>query len=220
MPHERVERTSRLAFIGWVFLAFLATAVGLFSLRYALPTIPFPSDFPNFRIRHGWLVAHATFASIALLAGPWQFLPSLRRRWPVAHRWTGRVYCGAVVFGWVASLPVAAHANTGAIASAGFLTLGVFWIATTVAGYLTIRSGKILAHRDWMVRSYALTAAAITLRIYMPIFALAGIHNATSYPIIAWLCWIPNLIFAEWLIGRRKTTRTVSPIAGLADHSA
>jgi Predicted membrane protein (DUF2306) len=213
MLHERVERTSRLAFTGWVFLTFLATAIGLFSLRYALPTAPFMTGLPNFRIRHGWLVAHAIFASIALLAGPWQFLPSLRRRWPVAHRWTGRVYCGSVVVGWVASVPVAAHASTGAVASAGFLTLGVFWIATTAAGYLTARSGKFLAHRDWMVRSYALTAAAITLRIYMPLFAVAGIPYAISYPIIAWLCWIANLIFAEWLIGRRRVAEAVGPIA-------
>lgn len=213
MLHKRVERTSRLAFSGWLLLTFLAITIGLFSLRYALPTIPFPAGLPNLRIRHGWLVAHAIFASIALLAGPWQFLPSLRRRWLVAHRWTGRVYCGAVALGWIASLPVAAHANTGAVASAGFLTLGVFWIATTIAGYLTVRSGKITAHRDWMVRSYALTAAAITLRIYMPIFALAGIPNSTSYPIIAWLCWITTLIFAEWLIGRRRAAKAVGSLA-------
>jgi hypothetical protein len=64
-----------------------------------------------------------------------------------------------------------------------------------------------------MVRSYALTAAAITLRIYMPLFAVAGIPYAISYPIIAWLCWIANLIFAEWLIGRRRVAEAVGPIA-------
>jgi uncharacterized membrane protein len=188
----------------------LCTEVGLISLRYALPKIPFPTDLPNFRTRPGWLIAHATFASIALLAGPWQFLPRLRRRWLAVHRWTGRVYCAAVVLGWLASIQIAAHASTGAIASAGFLTLGVSWIATTAAGFLLIRSGNVAAHREWMIRSYALTAAAITLRLYLPISILIRIPFFISYPIIAWACWIPNLIFAEWLLRRQRLRATSS----------
>jgi uncharacterized membrane protein len=159
---------------------------------------------PNFTARHNWLIAHAVFASLALLAGPWQFLPIIRRHWLTAHRWLGRIYCTAVLFGWIASLPIAAHAQAGAISSAGFLTLGVFWIATTAAAYLTIRAGKVEQHRRWMVRSYALTAAAITLRNYLPLLVVSGLSFDASYRIVAWLCWIPNLIFAEWLLHRRS----------------
>jgi uncharacterized membrane protein YozB (DUF420 family) len=205
-----VEKSSRAALVGWVLLAVFAIEVGLVSLRYTLPKIPFPTDLPNFRTRHGWLIAHATFASIALLAGPWQFLPLIRRRWLAVHRWTGRAYCATVVLGWLASIPIAAHANTGAVASAGFLTLGMCWITATAAGFLSIRSGNVAAHRAWMLRSYALTAAAITLRIYLPISILTRIPISTSYPIIAWACWIPNLIFAEWLLRRQRLRTTMA----------
>jgi hypothetical protein len=205
-----VEKHSRAALVGWVLLALFATEVGLVSLRYALPKVPFATDLPNFRTRHGWLIAHAIFASIAMLAGPWQFLPRLRRRWLAAHRWTGRVYCAAVVLGWLASIPIAAHANTGTIASVGFLTLGVCWITATAAGFLLIRSGNVGSHREWMIRSYALTAAAITLRIYLPVAILTRIPFSTSYPIIAWACWIPNLLFAEWLLRRQRLRATTA----------
>jgi uncharacterized membrane protein len=197
----------------WSLLALLATVVGLVSLRYALPKVPFPAGLPNFQLRHKWLIAHAIFSSIALLCGPWQFLPLLRQRWLAVHRWIGRIYCCAVLFGWLASLPIAAHAQAGAVSSAGFLTLGFFWIGFTAAGYFTIRSGKVVAHRRWMIRSFALTAAAITLRIYLPLLPLTGLSFSTSYRIIAWTCWVPNLFVAEWLLRYQPTSKPLSHIS-------
>ena len=106
---------------GWALLAFLAVGTGLGALRYALPRVPFPSPLPNFVARHDWLVAHAVFSALALLVGPWQFASAFRRRSVKVHRWMRRVYCGAVAAGWFSSLPIAAHAQTGVVASAGFL---------------------------------------------------------------------------------------------------
>lgn len=204
---QRVRRRFTWASLGWFVLAIHAVGLGLFSLRYLLPNVPFPVDLPNFHTRHDWLIAHAGFSSVALLAGPWQFLPSLRQRRLALHRWTGRTYCIAVLLGWLASLPIAAHANTGDIASAGFLLLGVLWIESTAIAYFTIRRGQTRRHREWMIRSYALTAAAITLRSYLPLLLVSGVSYATSYRIIAWACWIPNLLFAEWLVRRNRTAR-------------
>ena len=57
-------------------------------------------------------------------------------------------------------------------------------------------------HRNWMIRNYSLTFAAVTLRIWLPLFiVLFGIeHFELSYAIIAWLAWVPNLIVAELFI--------------------
>jgi len=203
--NQHSEKMTKLAFTGWAILVFNALGTGIVALRYALPQVPFPSPLPNYYVRHHWLIAHAVFASIALLAGPWQFLPAFRRRFLRAHRWLGRVYCGAVAAGWLASVPIAAHAQTGNTASAGFLLLGALWIATTAAAYFSIRRGYVQAHREWMMRSYALTAAAITLRTYLPLLLVSGIPIATAYPLVAWMCWVPNLLFAEWLLRRGRT---------------
>lgn len=48
-----------------------------------------------------------------------------------------------------------------------------------------------------MIRSFALTASAITLRIYLGLGTALQIPFEDSYPAIAWLCWVPNLIAAE-----------------------
>lgn len=53
-----------------------------------------------------------------------------------------------------------------------------------------------------MTRSFALTYAAVTLRIYLPVSMIVGLEFAQAYPVIAWLCWLPNLGVAQLLIVR------------------
>ena len=53
-----------------------------------------------------------------------------------------------------------------------------------------------------MIRSYALTLAAVTLRIYLPGALALGVPYDLAYPPIAWLCWVPNLLVAEWWLLR------------------
>ncbi len=209
--------TSASSRTGWILLVFFATAVGIFSLRYSLPTVPLPSGLPNFLTRRAWLITHAVSASIALLTGPWQFLPLIRQRWLTAHRWIGRVYCAGVLVGWISSLPIAAHAAFGPISSAGFLMLGAAWISATTLGYLTARQRRWVIHREWMIRSYALTAAAITLRLYMPALIVVGVPFPITYRIVAWACWIPNLFLAEWLI-RHPADHLSASETPFADH--
>ncbi len=62
-----------------------------------------------------------------------------------------------------------------------------------------------------MIRSYALTFAAVTLRIYLPLSQIAGMPFDPAYQTISWLCWVPNLIVAEWIILRQRAPAAVRP---------
>lgn len=74
------------------------------------------------------------------------------------------------------------------------------------------RVKSIIVHRNkaehgrWMARNYALTCAAITLRLYTTL--AAGIWKITdtneSFFVIAWICWVPNLLFIEMLMSRKS----------------
>jgi hypothetical protein len=58
-----------------------------------------------------------------------------------------------------------------------------------------------------MIRSFSLTLAAITLRIY--IFAASwfvDLGQPLAYAILAWLSWLPNLLAAEWIIRKKITS--------------
>ena len=48
-----------------------------------------------------------------------------------------------------------------------------------------------------MIHSFALTAAAITLRMYLPLVFVFHWPFQVAYPAIAWLCWIPNALAVE-----------------------
>jgi len=187
----------------WVVAILAACGVGVYSLRYALPGPPMPARLPNVTTHREALIIHATMASFALLAGPLQMSGWLFRRSPNLHRGIGWLYVVAVLIGWVASLPLALHAFTGAAASAGFLSLGATWLFTTLYAVVAISGGDVATHRRWMMRSYALTFAAVTLRIYLGAAIAAGAIFA-AYPYIAWACWLPNLAVAELLIRRRQ----------------
>ena len=65
------------------------------------------------------------------------------------------------------------------------------------------------SHREWMVRSYALILAAVTLRIYAP-FLEGSLGEQDGYALVAWVSWVPNLVAAEWLI-RRSYRRRPEP---------
>lgn len=142
----------------------------------------------------------------------------------------GRVYIGGALVGGVGGLYLAQHSASGIVSDIGFGLLAVLTIATTAMAFKRILEGAVQSHREWMVRSYALILAAVTLRIYAP-FLEAWLGEQDGYALVAWACWVPNLLVAEWLIRgsfrqRREPPRTVvrgtwdgipSPIAHLED---
>jgi uncharacterized membrane protein len=203
----------------WYLLALFAFTDGLGALRYLFPHVPFPSPLDNFTQRRIALSVHAFGGAIALLAGPLQFVPRFRESNWNRHRFLGWIYCAAVVLGWCASLCIAPHAQTGWVAASGFLTLGVAWIVTTGLAVRFILRGDALTHRRWMIRSYALTAAAITLRIYLPVSIVFHWPYAIAYPAIAWLCWIPNALAAEVYLRLAPTPSPTALPANLAGSS-
>jgi hypothetical protein len=74
------------------------------------------------------------------------------------------------------------------------------------------KKGNISNHRDYMMRSYALTFSAVTLRTWRLLFtSFSNFDPDTVYMIDAWMGFVPNLLFAELLIRRRRR-----PIDGTA----
>lgn len=155
---------------------------------------------------------HVVAASLALLLGPFQFIRRLRDRHRSAHRVTGRVYLGAVWAAAVAALVIAPFNSAGTIGTWGFAILAVLWATSGLMAYRAARRGRFDAHRAWMLRNYALTFAAVTLRLWLPVLmagygAVTGADADTAflwaYHIVPFLCWVPNLLVAEWLIRRR-----------------
>jgi hypothetical protein len=159
---------------------------------------------------------HIVTSAVALTAGALQFSARVRATAIESHRWVGRLYVTGVLLGGISGLVLATRAQGGLPAQVGFAILAVLWLGTTLMGLARILSGRVADHRPWMIRSYALVLAAVTLRIYLPLSVVAGIPFESAYPSVAWLCWVPNLIVAEWLIispGRSRWPCELTPAA-------
>jgi uncharacterized membrane protein len=162
-----------------------------------------PDMRAGFQLRAGWVRAHVFASMVALLLGPFQFAAGLRARRPALHRWMGRAYLGVGVgLGGVSGFVLAQYAYGGAGARWGFGLLALAWLSTGALALRAVLRGEIAAHRRWMLRNFALSLAAVTLRIYVPSSMLAGAPFETAYAAIAWLCWVPNLVLAELLVRR------------------
>lgn len=152
------------------------------------------------------IYTHVFAASVALLLGPLQFSSKLRNRFRNAHRWLGRTYLGlGVLLGGLAGLYMSTFAYGGMIPRVGFACSALVWLYTGLQAYRAIRRGQVAEHRKWMVRNFAVTFSAVTLRIYLGLATVGGIPFDTTYLFIAWLSWVPNLIVAELLFNRQAS---------------
>ena len=170
---------------------------------FPLGALVVPTMRAAFEAHSAAILAHVFAAAVALALGPAQFSVRLRQRRPALHRWIGRTYLGVGVgVGGSAGLVMAMHASGGPWARLGFAALAVTWLLTGWLAYRAAKRRSFVEHRRWMVRNFALTFAAVTLRLYLPAAFVADIAFERSYPIIAWMCWVPNLVVAELLFNR------------------
>lgn len=185
----------------WGLMTLLAVGVAGYSLvMVGVPGIRGEFVVGMFRDDPFAAPAHLLGGAIALLIGAVQFSQVVRARFLGWHRWAGRVYVAAVALGGFSALHMAVTTPGGWPAQFGFSGLGIAWLIATGMAWLRVRQGDLVRHRMWMVRSYALTLAAVSLRIYLPLALGNGVPFETVYPAIAWLCWVPNLLLAEWLV--------------------
>lgn len=198
----------RLASFG--LLVFLSIGVAGYAVAVygflPLGAAVHPDMRAAFETQRAAIYVHVFASVVALALGPFQFSARLRARRPALHRWSGRLYLGVgVLVGGLAGLFMAAHAFGGVTARPGFACLAIGWLYTGLRAYLAIRAHDIVSHRRWMVCNFALTFAAVTLRLWLPAAMASGIAFELSYPVIAWLCWVPNLVVAEYLFNKKHS---------------
>lgn len=201
-----------------IIIGILATLIGLYPIIYFLIDRQFgllaskSTELLRDIVWNSAFYAHITLGGIALLIGWLQFSPALRRKNIRLHRKIGIVYIMTVFVSGLSSLYIALYATGGIISILGFFLLGVIWLGTTIAGFRAIKNGKFALHENFMVFSYAACFAAVSLRIWLPILADALGEFETAYRIVAWLCWVPNMLVA-WIIVKFSSLPAKKPVA-------
>lgn len=192
---------SRLTAAGFWLAVVMAVLIGLSSLRYLTGNPLVAGEGVRASMEaNGWIfVAHAGASALALMLGGFQFVGAIRRRVPGLHRWSGRLYVACCVIGAASALWIAPDAESGRVAAFGFSLLAAVWLYTTLTAWRLAMQGDFAAHRRWMIRSFALTFGAVTLRLQIAASLVLGFGGYSEIsPVLAYSAWVPNLAVVEF----------------------
>ena len=159
-------------------------------------------DYLNNKIWKTAFYIHVFSAVIALFAGFTQFSADFLKYNKKLHRIFGKIYVwNILVINFPTAMILAIYANGGLIGKTAFVILDILWFYFTYVAFICALKKDFINHRYNMIRSYALTFSAITLRLWkIIILAFFAVDPAILYTIQSWLGFLPNLIVAELII--------------------
>ncbi|HEV2078299.1 MAG TPA: DUF2306 domain-containing protein [Allosphingosinicella sp.] len=195
----------------WGAIVLLAVQISIDStLRYITGSQPAPEPILANTFLAPFLVLHVIGSMTALLIGPLQFVAAIRTRWPRFHRTTGRIYVLGCAIGAPTGFVLAFGTSAGPLAGVPFAISAVLWPVFTWLGVRAILKARVEDHRNWMLRSYAVVAGALTLRLMLPAALMSGYEFYPAYQLISWLNWTTNLALVEYWIRRKRTSATAN----------
>ena len=153
---------SRFKTVLWTFLGI--TALFVFITSEVLLVTDYPM-YHAYRLqviadRH-LLIPHTLAGIFALLIGPINFSSRIRQQHLKLHRVLGRIYVISVFIGAGTGVALA-FGRPGFPGTSG---QAAAWVVCTTAAFLTARNRQIVQHRQWMIRSYAVTFTFVSSRV-------------------------------------------------------
>jgi len=154
---------------------------------------------------------HISSSLVVIASGAFLFISISKSKWWKFHRILGRVYVILVLLLAAPSgLIMGYFANGGLMGQINFVLLSILWWSFTFLGFKNVIRKNITAHKKWMIRSFALTLSAISLRVFQMSLPMTLFPDDNiRYVFISCSSWIINLIIAEIYlscISRKKRT--------------
>jgi uncharacterized membrane protein len=193
-----------------LLIVSILSALALFALWFigksALPYLELSQAHygPYFWPRRWGLFLHVAGGVIALTVGVVQLWLGLTNRVAALHRTLGKLYVGVIIVASIGGFYLSLTIPGSAPYAAGLFFLCVAWVVTTSMAVLAIRRRNLLQHREWMMRSYAVTFAFVTFRFGVEALVSRGMATSDAQAIMAWACWAIPLLLLEPLMQIRK----------------
>ena len=201
----------------WRVILVAVLAVSYFPLFFIIkPHIYLFSDNPvtisgvpeYFKFNNVMFYLHILTALPPLLIGPWMFHAGFRNKHIYWHRKLGEIYIYGCLISAATSLPLGLKHFSGVIPSFGFSTLAIVWYLFTTIAFSKAIQKDFVAHRKWMMRSYACTFAFVNVKMYslgMMVFGLE-IHPMTIKVMQSCISWTSNLFIVELYLAATSYT--------------
>jgi hypothetical protein len=213
-------RISLLDIVVSLLYVLLTVSLTLFVIEFVTPYLAFKRDTGFLALKQQyypyliWRICfyiHVFSAFLLLACGLTQFSSNFLDAYPQWHRRIGKFYAWEL---FLINVPTGMVLSVTAIgpwlAKVGFVVLDCLWFWYTYKAIVAIKQKNVMLHKHFMMRSYALTFSAITLRI-INVITMNYLHwdPIIVYTTVAWMGWLPNLLFVEMLI-RREINRRLS----------
>jgi uncharacterized membrane protein len=170
---------------------------------------------------------HILFGMTAFILGPFQFISRIRKNYVKTHRTIGKIYLCAIAVSAPASIYMSLTSQINFVYASGLFMLAIAWITTSLIAYISIRKGLTTIHREWMVRSYVVTFAFGTFRVFSELLEGWGVGPPElRFAVMAWSCWSVPLFATEVILQVKKFNKlrlaigkkSTAPIAEITEN--
>jgi hypothetical protein len=203
--------------IRYFFAALFWVPVIFFSLLLVKNTLPYFSFSQNFifieerallflkPVYKFSFYTHIFAGMFCIIAALTQFSTYILKKRKAIHIWMGKIYVLVVlIIGAPTGLYMSFFAKGSFWERMLFLFMAIYWFFGTAKGLQTIKVKNVLAHKNWMIRSYSMAMTAVTFRIYHILFDYYGVDHLYNYEISLWISVLGNMLVAEYYIFRRS----------------
>lgn len=211
------------AALGWAILLYLCWIMvndgirrSYFAIGVLAGALTDLDPFNNRYIAHPYqTIIHAGLGIFYAVLGPLQFASPIRERFRKFHRVCGRILVPCALLIGISAItigltfPVFGHPSNKLIVIAS----GVFMMYAFIRAVIYARQRKLVVHREWMIRGYAIGISVAWFRFMLNDVLLAnGLDFMTSWNIVMWTSFPLFLIVAEvWIRLTRTKKRQLSP---------
>ena len=156
---------------------------------------------------------HFITGGVILILGSIQLIEAIRVRYPVFHRWIGRIYVLSSLLTAIGGLIFIIAKGTigGPVMNIGFSLYGLLMLMAAIETYRHAVAGRIDKHRAWALRLYALAIGSWLYRMDYGFWlqltdGLGHLHNFEGPfdRVMSFFFYIPNLLVAEVFIRSRN----------------
>lgn len=215
----------RLRLMAWGVLAAAVLPFALFALDSAasevLHRLGLAVDVRE-RLAPVAFVIHAFAGTLALVGGLLQFTPGWLAKRRGLHRRLGYAYVTAIALSSLMAMRMALTFEVPSAARVSFVVLAALWLGSTLEALRQIRQRSTRSHKEWMIRSYALTLFFVVFPLWTGFAEGLPLPHAVTYPVAVTLAWVVNLASAEAWIRRARhaTNRRTSAATRLESVAA
>ncbi|MEZ4903013.1 MAG: DUF2306 domain-containing protein [Spirosomataceae bacterium] len=157
-------------YLRFIFTLFLIIYIGTITFQEILPYLSLSKEsYGRFWDYKFPLFFHISCGLIAMIIGPFQFWKTFRAKYIKTHRFLGRVYLIAILLGTISATNLAWTSGYKISFSwaFGLQALAFVWISTALMAYISVSRGRIMQHKEWMIRSYV-----VTLGFFFSVFSI------------------------------------------------